>query len=392
MPCRDAPRMVHAGSSAGETLGGMARADIVGQRVLGLVENFDRYVSIYDSSTPFSSERLAVHRATIALRRDAGSVRAAVTNPAFVRSLRATLVAWGLNVRASRLAPEPEFGEALQQALPALTALEPLAIDDPDLPTELPEQLWTLLRDLGIVGNDAKVVAGTKTLHHLLPELTPPMDRAWTGTFFGLHPPEWQGDDQRRTFLRMYRAFTRVAQQTDPGSYVTGVGWRTSRTKILDNAVIGYCTAELLAMSPAARTPTAAISFHVSGYPPAKNEALSILGANHSHATRVLALLEAARRALAGSSNFISEPAADVALELVLRAGDGQDPSGATNYLGGVADVLEDKTRALDVISHLGELGQVWLYRSARQVKQVTYREESGGPGYRVTIRVLDGN
>jgi hypothetical protein len=27
-------------------------------------------------------------------------------------------------------------------------------------------------------------VPGTKALHHLLPDLVPPMDRAWTGAFF----------------------------------------------------------------------------------------------------------------------------------------------------------------------------------------------------------------
>jgi hypothetical protein len=36
-----------------------------------------------------------------------------------------------------------------------------------------------------------------------------------------------------------------VARLVHPGQYVTGAGWRTSRTKILDNALIGFRKAEL---------------------------------------------------------------------------------------------------------------------------------------------------
>ena len=37
----------------------------------------------------------------------------------------------------------------------------------------------------------------------------------------------------------------RVALLVQPDQYVTGMGWRTSRTKILDNALIGFCKVEL---------------------------------------------------------------------------------------------------------------------------------------------------
>jgi hypothetical protein len=42
----------------------------------------------------------------------------------------------------------------------------------------------------------------------------------------------------------------------------------------------------------------AEISFTVEGFPPAKNEALSMLGERHSHRPRVLLLLQAAQQAL----------------------------------------------------------------------------------------------
>jgi hypothetical protein len=89
------------------------------------------------------------------------------------------------------------------------------------------------------VENRSLIVPGTKTLHHLLPDLVPPMDRAWTGAFFlwSAAAPQY---GQAALFRRTLTAFAHIAQATQPAAYV-GDGWRTSTTKILDNAVIGYC-------------------------------------------------------------------------------------------------------------------------------------------------------
>jgi len=221
------------------------RADVVSQRVRELVDQFGRFVAAYDSRFPFTTEQLVAHRDTIALRRKAGSVSAAVADPLFVTTLRRTLVSWGLDKRGSRLVKDTEFAERLRAALPEIIPMEQFKIDLDDLSDAVAPKMWTIINSLGVVENNAKIVAGTKTLHHLLPDLVPPMDRAWTGRFFGLHDPEWQGENQQHTFLRMYRHFIDIARATGVQRYVTGDGWRTSRTKIVDNAVIGYCKTAL---------------------------------------------------------------------------------------------------------------------------------------------------
>lgn len=368
----------------------MARRDIVTLRVRSLVDHFDRFVAAYDALVPFAPEQLASHQATVRLRHEAGSVSAAVADPRFVASLRRTLIAWGLDKRGSRLAKETEFGERLRVALPEIIALEPFRIDAHDLPDATPERLWAIIGSLRVVDNKAKIVAGTKTLHHLLPDLVPPMDRAWTGMFFGLHDPEWQGVNQRRTFLRLYGAFSAIAREAGPQRYVTGEGWRTSRTKIIDNAMIGYCKTELTETKRDDGGPGGLISFRVPGYPPAKNEALSMLGEGHSHAPRVRALLGAARDALQAQATFTPVVEGPIALDLILHPSPERDPWDATNYLGGVADVLEDKSRRGTAVAHLGDLAQVWLYRDDRQIKQISYCEQPGmTAGYVITVRVL---
>ena len=66
-----------------------------------------------------------------------------------------------------------------------------------------------------------------------------------------------------------------------------------------------------------------------------------------------------------------------IGLDVVIWAPVGMDPWDATNYLGGIADVLEYKTGRGAAVEHLGDLADVWLYRNDRQIKRVSYREEA---------------
>jgi hypothetical protein len=117
------------------------------------------------------------------------------------------------------------------------------------------------------------------------------------------------------------------------------------------------------------------ITIEVAGYPPAKNEAKSMLAAGHVHADRVLALLQAASsEAKSGAAVYF--PDESLGLEVILTS-PAPPPSDATNYLGGVADVLEDKKNRGD-LPHLGELAHLALYRNDRQFHEVRYLWEQG--------------
>lgn len=213
------------------------RRELVQRRLEALTTDFSDYVDAYDGRVPFTTQQLRLHRQTIALRRNADGLGEAINSDDFLRTLRSTLQAWGLGVRRSKLAPEPEFGLAIRSARAQLEALDGLWIDDPTLPIDVGERLWRVIESMGVVDNRAKLVAGTKTLHHLLPGLVVPMDHRWTGTFFQLGSHEWQHPTyQRRAFLQTYEDFCEVARRVQPQQYVTGRQWRTSRTKILDNA------------------------------------------------------------------------------------------------------------------------------------------------------------
>lgn len=210
-------------------------------RLDDLIGNFDICVETYDRLVPFTrGGQYELHRETIDRRRALGSTDAAVHDDRFTELLHSVLQTWGIGRRASRLAPLDEFRLRLRERSQELGQLESLTLEGPALEVGATVKILDrLISELGVVENRARIVAGTKTLHHLLPDLVPPMDRAWTGAFFGWSVLDPQ-NHQTAIFTEAFATFAEVARAAHP-SRLVGDGWRTSLTKVLDNALIGYC-------------------------------------------------------------------------------------------------------------------------------------------------------
>jgi hypothetical protein len=209
-------------------------------RLNALTDGFDGFVTAYDDAVPFvRSGQYESHRATIDPRRLHATVEAALLDDELLDRIHQTLQKWGIGKRASRLVAQSEFREALRAEAGRLVSLDGRALEALHEDAEaIGEQVCDLVLELAIVDNVARIVPGTKTLHHLLPDLVPPMDRAWTGRFFEWNPADLQMN-QRRTFLTAWRDLAWVAETAQPSRFV-GEGWKTSPTKVLDNAVIAY--------------------------------------------------------------------------------------------------------------------------------------------------------
>lgn len=222
----------------------MARLPDRPSRVPKLIAGFPQYLQAFAASPPFTRYgQWEFHYETIGRRRALGSVIAAISDESFVRSLHRTLGAWGIGVRGSKLVDEEKFAVRLQEKKSDLAALDGLCIDDPQLPAaKIGERIWDVIESWNVVENNAKTVAGSKALHHILPELVVPMDRAWTQKFFRWQNHEFQYD-QAACFSHAFTAFVRIARKTNPKQYV-GAEWHTSRTKVIDNALIGLLLEE----------------------------------------------------------------------------------------------------------------------------------------------------
>lgn len=217
------------------------RKDLRRQRLDALIGGFDQYVLAYDRQVPFTKTgQFENHVETLRIRRLAGSVETAIADDRFMESLWLTLRAWGIGVRASHMLDLPEFATEIRGHADTLVELDNthLALSTSDQA----QDVANLVSSLAVVSNKAKLVATTKTLHHLLPDLVVPIDRRYTGAFFGWHVPEFQSS-QQLIFETAWEAFVEIARATEPERLV-GPGWRTSTTKVIDNAIVGYCLVE----------------------------------------------------------------------------------------------------------------------------------------------------
>jgi len=81
-------------------------------------------------------------------------------------------------------------------------------------------------------------------------------------------------------------------------------------------------------------------------------------------------------------------------MDVALRCRRDGDRSDATNFLGGIGDVLESKGHR-GVLEHLGELSSIalYLYDNDRQIEEVHYRwEHSPEPSYTVHFYELNAD
>jgi hypothetical protein len=212
-------------------------------RVPKLIADFPRYVSCFSQAPAFDrAGQLEHHLETIRLRSVAGSAVEALESDAFIESLYRTLQAWGIGRRSSHLVPLPTFSWILRGKAQELSSFDGLSISDELAVDEVSGALWHSIENLGIVDNNTQIVSGTKTLHHLLPDLVVPFDRKYTQSFFNWHNPEVQYGQSDR-FRESFLVFNRIGREVNPGAYVGG-GWNSSRSKVIDNAIVAMLQEE----------------------------------------------------------------------------------------------------------------------------------------------------
>jgi len=220
------------------------------ERLADLERQFGEYVERFNAHPPFSQSQLENHRRTLGLRRKFASASDALHDPEFADSLAEALRSWeigGEHYGTTHLVQPTAFRQQLQSISLAVTQLEHLSIDDPNIDDgSVARKLWHIIRGLEIVvtsdGDQVqrKVASGTKTLHHVLPDLVFPIDNEYTATLFG-----WSdlGHQQEERFKFAFSRIAEIAKTVAPQSYVVNDrnSWNSCTSKVLDNAIVGYC-------------------------------------------------------------------------------------------------------------------------------------------------------
>jgi len=220
-----------------------------------LVRTLPKDLQYFDRYCPFSVAAMVQHAVTIRLSRSAESRQWLVQDPTFARSLYDTLLAWGMDSRGARLRPFSQFQARLaalgqSKEISDLQSRNALYLQDAEVGTTA-DSIWRLVLRLDPVETNSVMVSGTKALHHVLPDVVPPVDREYTLKF--LLPSMPTGHDyssQRRSeqlaFRKVFAAFCEVAHRRR--EYIEGVvedqsgrvhTFHTSALKVIDNAIVG---------------------------------------------------------------------------------------------------------------------------------------------------------
>lgn len=213
-------------------------------RIVELAGYMPRWLRAFDGAERFSGPSLYFHRRTLDCLHRHTSVAEALDSDEFFDWLYATLTAWGMhrmgggNTRLRELHEIKASVRSQTESIGRLQHLRLATITDTDF-RDVVKAIWQVLQALTVSVADAKIVANSKVLHHILPELVPPIDRTYTYNFF--YNRTMLSISEQAAFEEILTGLHRVAraQRQLVQSAVRG-GWYSSETKVIDNAVIGY--------------------------------------------------------------------------------------------------------------------------------------------------------
>jgi hypothetical protein len=224
----------------------MARYNDLPKKVIKISSRFPESLDAFDQSLIFSGPSVYFHQKAIAQRRTYTSAARALDDPAFIESIYATLTAWGMHRMGkgnARLVDFPNLCNSFQRARPLIQQLEGYCL------WALPENqllvvtnaIWEVINLLEVGIGGVKIVSGSKALHHILPELAPPIDRQYTLQYFlGKKNIKQRGEEE---FKLIFPCFVSIAIQNRSEiekALARGGGMNTSLTKVIDNAIVGY--------------------------------------------------------------------------------------------------------------------------------------------------------
>ena len=168
----------------------------------------------------------------------------------FLTDLYDILVAWYGSRSWWLIDFNDRFRIVVKNAAAQLDHLKDLRVESVG-PTDvglITDTLWRVIQNLSITRGSARIVSGTKAIHHLVPNLIPPMDVRYTGKFFLKHGEIAQVKRQQSIFRLIFSAFVDLAQCVRRNSAFmacVGTGLHTSFPKALDNAIIGFVDRKL---------------------------------------------------------------------------------------------------------------------------------------------------
>lgn len=214
--------------------------------VEALIADFDACVRQFESSNAFPGPSLYFHSQALARRALHNSAAELVADDLFLEYVYAVLPAWGMHrmgKQAAKVVDFHEMAESMRAAAPQIDRLWGLQISkvDVDDADQVAQDIWDIIASLRVSRSETRIVAGSKALHHVLPELVPPIDRQYTFRFFTGQKAVNRGDEN--AFLEWFPLLCEIGRHCHGeigAALARGGVMATSQSKVIDNAIIGF--------------------------------------------------------------------------------------------------------------------------------------------------------
>jgi hypothetical protein len=232
-----------------------------------LDREFDRSIEVFAQQRIFTGPSLYFYERTVGMVRDADSLADLAELDVFYELVYATLTSWGLHRMGKRVAAKltefPTCRATVREFLGRVEDLRGVSICDLD-GAEVPamtKRLGVLVEEPGITAARAPLVANTKTLHFLLPDLVPPVDRRYTCRFFfGTTQPQGTAADLFTTVFTQLQGLAKrhegVVRRARGGYLALG------DAKILDNAIVGFVLNDPERFRPKGRSSSSSVALN----------------------------------------------------------------------------------------------------------------------------------
>ena len=228
----------------------MRRADRARRNVDELIATFSECVDRFERSNAFPGPSLYFHERAIERRRAHVDAASLLADTQFLETVYAVLPAWGMHRMGKQKAKVVDFDlmvdsfRAMAEPIQALWQRSITAIADDEV-ADVSDQVWHIIAGLKVSQSETRIVAGSKALHHVLPDLVPPIDRQYTFQFFTGQKSVQHGD--AAAFAEWFPYFCEIGRRCRPeiDQITERAGFMaTSSAKVIDNAIIGFMQSE----------------------------------------------------------------------------------------------------------------------------------------------------
>jgi len=221
------------------------QAEQLAARIGKLTDGFADYVAAFEARQAFPGPSLYFHLRAIERRREHDTVRSLLDDSLFLEYIYAVLPAWGMHRMGPQTAKVGDFAQiitALRETSPELQQLWPLHITtlSENESREAATIAWDVIARIKVSTSRTQIVAGSKFLHHILPDLVPPIDRQYTFMFF---TGQKSVPSDRAAFLDWFPRLADIGgrcREPIRDAIARGGFMATGEAKVIDNAIMGF--------------------------------------------------------------------------------------------------------------------------------------------------------